>query len=272
MEPQSNQPISPPPPPAPPTPPTVIGPEYEVNSHNEIENTKRFSKKIVALILFVIALLIPAALYFYSQNMNTKTYDSTLATPIPTISPTSTPDPTADWLTYADPDLGYSIKYPKNYSVFRGADIVKRDSPQIGIPFNFTKIATEEASNNFVALKAVGSASAAIASDSLTYTAKDVNGLPFKQYQTHLDYAVIADCDATGYVYQTPDFTFNMFTCDKDTAVFNQMISSLKFTAAPSPTASSGATACTQEAKQCPDGSFVTRVGTKCEFAECPTQ
>jgi len=28
--------------------------------------------------------------------------------------------------------------------------------------------------------------------------------------------------------------------------------------------------ACTQEAKQCPDGSYVGRIGPNCEFAECP--
>lgn len=28
--------------------------------------------------------------------------------------------------------------------------------------------------------------------------------------------------------------------------------------------------ACTQEAKQCPDGSYVSRTGPKCEFAKCP--
>lgn len=28
--------------------------------------------------------------------------------------------------------------------------------------------------------------------------------------------------------------------------------------------------ACTQEAKLCPDGSYVSRTGPKCEFAECP--
>ena len=30
------------------------------------------------------------------------------------------------------------------------------------------------------------------------------------------------------------------------------------------------ATACTQEAKQCPDGSYVGRTGPNCEFAPCP--
>ncbi|MCL5409853.1 MAG: hypothetical protein M1607_03275 [Patescibacteria group bacterium] len=28
--------------------------------------------------------------------------------------------------------------------------------------------------------------------------------------------------------------------------------------------------ACTQEAKQCPDGSFVGRTGPNCEFSPCP--
>ncbi len=31
-------------------------------------------------------------------------------------------------------------------------------------------------------------------------------------------------------------------------------------------------TVCTQEAKLCPDGSYVGRSGPKCEFAACPTQ
>lgn len=36
------------------------------------------------------------------------------------------------------------------------------------------------------------------------------------------------------------------------------------------PTASTTPTACTEEAKVCPDGSSVGRTGPKCEFAECP--
>lgn len=29
--------------------------------------------------------------------------------------------------------------------------------------------------------------------------------------------------------------------------------------------------ACTMEAKQCPDGSYVSRTGSDCEFSPCPT-
>lgn len=34
---------------------------------------------------------------------------------------------------------------------------------------------------------------------------------------------------------------------------------------------SQAVTPCTQEAKQCPDGSYVSRTGLQCQFADCPT-
>jgi hypothetical protein len=40
---------------------------------------------------------------------------------------------------------------------------------------------------------------------------------------------------------------------------------------APIPTIAPQPVACTQDAKQCPDGSYVSRQGPKCEFAPCPT-
>jgi hypothetical protein len=51
----------------------------------------------------------------------------------------------------------------------------------------------------------------------------------------------------------------------------------LQFTGAPlekisiDPYASSLPVACTMEAKLCPDGSYVSRSGPKCEFSACPT-
>lgn len=42
-------------------------------------------------------------------------------------------------------------------------------------------------------------------------------------------------------------------------------------TISPSPSTSPTETGyCTADAKQCPDGSWVGRVGPKCEFAACP--
>src|SRR3989344_6103492 len=42
--------------------------------------------------------------------------------------------------------------------------------------------------------------------------------------------------------------------------------------AVPSPTPTPSQTACAQDAKECPDGSFVSRTGPNCEFAECPKE
>jgi len=36
------------------------------------------------------------------------------------------------------------------------------------------------------------------------------------------------------------------------------------------PPGGNGSVACTQEVKQCPDGSYVGRTGPNCEFAACP--
>lgn len=40
----------------------------------------------------------------------------------------------------------------------------------------------------------------------------------------------------------------------------------------PTPQPDPGPVACTMEAKQCPDGSFVGRQGPNCAFAPCPGQ
>ena len=40
----------------------------------------------------------------------------------------------------------------------------------------------------------------------------------------------------------------------------------------PSPKQKIGKTACTMEAKLCPDGSYVSRSGPNCEFAPCPEE
>ena len=40
----------------------------------------------------------------------------------------------------------------------------------------------------------------------------------------------------------------------------------------PLPTPAGEAVYCTQDAQECPDGSFVGRIGPRCEFAPCPGQ
>ena len=56
----------------------------------------------------------------------------------------------------------------------------------------------------------------------------------------------------------------------KTTIILRQILSTFKFTNQ-SPPAPEQKTACTQEAKMCPDGkTYVGRIGPNCEFAPCP--
>jgi len=48
------------------------------------------------------------------------------------------------------------------------------------------------------------------------------------------------------------------------------LVSACAGKSSPPPAEEPGATACTMEAKICPDGSAVGRTGPNCEFAPCP--
>ena len=53
-------------------------------------------------------------------------------------------------------------------------------------------------------------------------------------------------------------------------AIYSIVSQNLQPAPSPSPTPGYSPVACTMEAKQCPDGSYVGRSGPNCEFAECP--
>jgi hypothetical protein len=99
MDPNLNQPASPEQ-----LPPT--------QAPNEIEETKRVSKKLILLVSFILAILIPASIYVYSKNKNTVSYNSTVT---PTTAPVS-PAPTATpELEFSNTDGGYSFKTPSGW-------------------------------------------------------------------------------------------------------------------------------------------------------------
>ncbi len=52
---------------------------------------------------------------------------------------------------------------------------------------------------------------------------------------------------------------------------FNPQLLSLPTPYPPSPLPNPNQTVCTQEAMQCPDGSYVGRTGPNCAFTKCPT-
>ncbi len=53
-------------------------------------------------------------------------------------------------------------------------------------------------------------------------------------------------------------------------SIFVMLLIAIQMIAVPVPGQTEGERACTQEAKLCPDGSYVTRTGPDCQFAPCP--
>ena len=116
MDPNLNQ------PPIKPAPPEQF-PQSKIP--NEIEKTKKVSRKLLFLISFVLAILIPTGIYLYSRHKSTVTYKATLApTPIAQSSPTPNPQP--DWQAYQSSGLtnNFSVNYPPNFSVSTGSGTV----------------------------------------------------------------------------------------------------------------------------------------------------
>lgn len=71
---------------------------------------KKFPWIKIAIILIILAAIIPSSVLLFSKSKETKVQIQTA-----TITPSPTPDPTANWKTYTNNELGFSIKYPKNW-------------------------------------------------------------------------------------------------------------------------------------------------------------
>lgn len=93
------------------TPPEQFPP---TQTPNEIEQTKKVSRKLIFLVSLILAILIPVGIFAYSKYQKAKTFPATLApTPVGSPKPAKAADPTADWKTYEG--SVFSMKYPDNY-------------------------------------------------------------------------------------------------------------------------------------------------------------
>ena len=81
-----------------------IQPEVPQNSKFSFIKSLKFW-----LLIILLALLIPTTGYFLSKNQATKQ--------ITTVQSSPTPDPTANWKTYANSKYGFSFKYPEGWKV-----------------------------------------------------------------------------------------------------------------------------------------------------------
>jgi len=68
------------------------------------------------LLWFLILVLVGVAFYFGYQNLQLRQMISqNQPPPVSTRTPTTTPDPTANWKTYTNSEIGFSLNYPKEW-------------------------------------------------------------------------------------------------------------------------------------------------------------
>lgn len=187
---------------------------------------------ILAMALFVLASLgITAFLYYQNQQLK-----SMLATYQSQASPTptATSDPTAGWETHTNTKYNYEFKCPPTST--HKIELTSGD----GLTKPLYQETCYENQNQFkVAMMSPSSTSGT-----------EPNGIFVKEILS-------------------PEGKEKAFLRGFDESYFNQILSTFKFLG---PTTSPSATqkACTQEARLCPDGSYVGRTGQNCEFAPCP--
>ena len=150
-----------------------------------------------------------------------------------TPTPTTTPDPTADWKTYLNAKYGYSFSYPNNLELeeVNGKVIVRIDPPDI------TAIVGK--CPRYISFSAIDNSS-------VSKTSED-------------KYSCIYESIIINKMFLVESQYFK-----NENNIRNQILSTFKLT-------NEVQIACTMEAKLCPDGSAVGRSGPKCEFAPCPT-
>lgn len=243
---------------------------------------------ILSMAVFVL-LSLGAVAFLYYQNQQLKGMLSNYqATPLASPIPVATNDPTTNWKTFANPSKTYSFKYP---------DGLKSDTGAAGSGFESIRFAfmgqkqidsgrtqTELSEGYMFIVTKIGSTSAFDSKKeaekqqtSSTETCKNIGDLTKVKIDSLDGYSVgclgesVTTFVSDGKnIYSITEF----YTGDNREAykkTTDQILSTFKFTEATSSASPTPAqTACTMEAKLCPDGSYVGRTGPNCEFTACP--
>ena len=244
-------------------------------------DTPELSKKdnhwvtILATALFVL-LSLGVVAFLYYQNQQLKTLlTSYQSTPTPSASPDTT---LSDWKIYTNPIEKFSFRYPSSWRIDTSGENGDQNKQNIII-----KLTNGDAQIQFYA-DMVGIGGVGQNYQGTPFTINGVSLFKYKMTGADNKTIIIGITDELTqslglfrFSGKTYGFSLNYPTIldktqegtglEKD---FDQILSTFKFSGA---SASPSATpmACTQEAKLCPDGSYVGRTGPNCEFAPCPT-
>lgn len=255
----------------------VAGNPEAVNPSPEIPTPKDPHGITIAAMAIFVLLALGAVAFLYYQNQQLKTMLASYQTQTaPT--PTTTTNPTASWKTYTNSTYNFSFKYPPNVFIKEGDGInmplVFIDTKEIQIPAAWDHQLTpvdisvktsslDGAINTSIYLKS---------SQKKTQLPDPLKGYIFEGTLGQ------APGEGTSYVIvviQIPNsgrvlLVNFMANATFERSLFDQIISTFKFIT-PTSSPSASPVACTQEAKLCPNGTYVGRTGPNCEFAPCPS-
>lgn len=220
--------------------------------------TKTWRSRVIPVLLFILVILLVAVGYLFYQNQSLKKELSKfLPTPTPTTQESSVPsnDSTSNWKTYINKQYNYSFQYPKTYII---NEIGSNSSTNLSVVntciANESNICNDPESIGFVVKSQNFKPQL---DDEYTYIKID-NIKSIKSFSQYWGGDWIN-------VYIPKDKSYISVGTDKiNEKVFDQILSKFKFLD------DDQQTACTMEAKLCPDGSSVGRSGPNCEFSPCP--
>lgn len=204
------------------------------NSVNQLPNESVIQKPNSFLITLLSILLLISCLiagFFAWQTQKlVKELTAYRLQPTATQTPTPTPDPTAGWKTYTNEEYKFSFKYPQKYT------INDPSLPQTGL------------------VRLYENGTGAESYDLIIDVWKNKKEIP----NNYLVYDSV--------IFEKNNMFYTLLD-NNNTPGIDDIIKTFKFIEAQT---SSSPTACTEEAKLCPDGSSVSRIGPNCEFAPCP--
>ena len=236
-------------------------------SQPTIETPQTENKRNSPLISLLSILLLLACIFagFFAYQTQKLVSEITKIKNQAILSPTATPtiDPLSNWKTYINDDYHFSVKYNPVFTPNEVSDKAKQ-STLIGFgTYKNNGFGIEVLKTNkieFYENKILGDITESIdKKETIEVDGLDATKLTYKAI------VVIDKMDFSKVIIKKDNLDYVITALSED---INQIISTFKFTESKS---SSPTVTCTEDAKICPDGSSVGRIGPKCEFAPCPT-
>ena len=234
--------------------------------------SKKPSHWIIILIALVGIIFIGSIFILILNSQKSKPIPPSSIFPTTPFQPSPTQDPTANWKTYTNKFFSFEIKYPDNwyFNQISEGDFHLYFNPLIeGVP---TLTPTQTGGPITLLVIAKYPNYDLCQTQKLQCKIVSIAGLSAKKY-TLPAYTDVVVFEKNNYIFEFLNNRFDdnessiksaLGSSEQQEVLFSQILSTFKFTD------QEEQVVCTQDAKLCPDGSYVSRQGPNCEFAKCP--